>query len=47
MTRLKQWLAVRRLNKLIAKSKASFAVQDYARRRAAAKLGIARKAQAA
>jgi hypothetical protein len=33
---LRQWLAVRRLNRLIAKRRNSFAVQQYRRRREAA-----------
>lgn len=32
----KQWVAIRRLNRLVAARRNSFAVQDYARRRAAA-----------
>jgi hypothetical protein len=32
----KQWLAVRRLNRLVAKQRASFACEQYRRRREAA-----------
>lgn len=45
IARVKQWLACRRLNKLVAERKASFACQDYARRRASA-LKATRKASA-
>jgi hypothetical protein len=33
---LKQWLAIRRLNKLVEQRRQSFECQDYARRRSAA-----------
>lgn len=36
MTRLKQWLACRKLNKLVAARRNSFECQDFAKRRAAA-----------
>jgi hypothetical protein len=39
---IRQWFAVRRLNKLIAKRRASFEVQDYRRRRQAALRGLGR-----
>jgi len=32
---IRQWLAVRRLNRLVAKRRASFEVQDYRKRREA------------
>jgi len=35
IARFKQWLAIRRLNKLVAQRKASFAIQDYTKRRQA------------
>jgi hypothetical protein len=36
---VRQWLAVRRLNRLVQKRRASFEVQDYRRRREAALKG--------
>jgi hypothetical protein len=33
---LKQWLAIRRLNKLVEQRRQSFECRDYARRRSAA-----------
>lgn len=39
----RQWLAVRRLNRLIAASKRAPATVEYRRRREAAKAGWARK----
>jgi hypothetical protein len=32
---IRMWLAIRKLNRLVAKRRASFETQDYARRRAA------------
>jgi hypothetical protein len=40
---IRQWLAQRRLQALVEANRNSFTTQDYARRRAAAKLGIDRK----
>lgn len=39
MTRLRQWLAARRLARIVAATRASYAVEDYRRRRAAALKG--------
>ena len=36
IAKLKQWLAARRLQRLIDERRSSYAVQDYARRRKAA-----------
>lgn len=41
--RLRQWLACRRLAADRARRLASYEIQDFARRRAAAKLGWARR----
>jgi hypothetical protein len=40
---IRQYLAKRRLQALVEANRNSFTTQDYARRRAAAKLGIDRK----
>lgn len=42
--RLKTWLAIRRLNRLVRQRANSFEIIDYRRRRTAAKLGLSRKA---
>lgn len=39
---LKQWLAVRRLNRLVEKRRQSYEILDYKRRRAAALRGLGR-----
>ena len=44
---LRQMSARRRLQKMVAEKRNSFEVQDYAKRRAAAKLGLIRKREGA
>ncbi len=39
MKRIKQWLAARRLHRIVMERRNSFQVQDYTRRRAAALKG--------
>lgn len=39
---IRQWLAVRRLNRLVEKRRQSFEIMDYKRRRAAALRGLGR-----
>lgn len=41
--RIRRWLAAKRLDRIVAEKAASFEVQDFARRRAAAKLGHQRR----
>lgn len=40
--RFRQWLAVRRLNRLVEARRQSFEIMDYKRRRAAALRGLGR-----